>query len=140
MTLEERMASIHEPRMHAMCGHDPEEAELFRSVLSRIGDKWSVMLVGMLHDGPLRFTQLKQMTPGISARMLTHTLRQLERDGLVEREMFAEIPPRVEYRSTPLGKSLAIPVLAIAEWASAHQAEIYANRDRYDEEQDPAGA
>lgn len=133
MTVEKRMATIHQPRMHEMCGHDPKEAEMFRSVLSRIGDKWSVMLVGMLHDGPLRFTELKQMTPGISARMLTHTLRQLERDGLVEREIFAEIPPRVVYRSTPLGKSLAGPVLAIAEWASAHQSEIIANRDQYDE-------
>jgi len=94
------------------------------------------MLIGMLHEGPLRFTELKQMTPGISGRMLTHTLRQLERDGLVEREVFAEIPPRVEYRSTPLGKSLAGPVLAIAEWASAHQGEITANRDRYDEAAD----
>ncbi|MDQ4214929.1 helix-turn-helix domain-containing protein [Microbacterium capsulatum] len=136
MAIEDRMATIHEPRMHAMCGHDPEEAELFRSVLSRIGDKWSVMLVGMLHDGPLRFTELKQMTSGISARMLTHTLRQLERDGLVEREMFAEIPPRVVYRSTPLGKSLAVPVMAIAEWASAHQSEITGNRDRYDARDD----
>ncbi|UNK71196.1 winged helix-turn-helix transcriptional regulator [Microbacterium sp. H1-D42] len=123
---------IHEPRMHEICGHDPAEAEVFRSILSRIGDKWSMMLIGMLHEGPRRFTELKNMTPGISARMLTHTLRQLERDGLVEREMFAEIPPRVEYRSTPLGKSLAEPVLAVAEWASANQAGISENRDRYD--------
>ncbi|MDP5225736.1 MULTISPECIES: helix-turn-helix domain-containing protein [Arthrobacter] len=132
MTIEGRMASIHEPRMHSMCGHDPQEAEMFRSILSRIGDKWSVMLVGMLHEGPLRFTELKQMTSGISAKMLAHTLRQLERDGLVEREIFAEIPPRVVYRSTPLGKSLAVPIMAVAEWASAHQAEIAGNRDRYD--------
>ncbi|MET9710518.1 winged helix-turn-helix transcriptional regulator [Nocardiopsis alba] len=136
MALEDRMSSIHEPRMHAMCGHDPMEAELFRSVLTRIGDKWSVMLVGMLHEGPLRFTELKNMTPGISGRMLTHTLRQLERDGLVEREIFAEVPPRVVYRSTPLGKSLAGPVLAIAAWASAHQEEIIANRERYDASED----
>lgn len=132
MSVEERMPSIHELQMHAMCGHDPAESELFRSVLSRIGDKWSVMLVGMLHEGPLRFTELKRLTPGISARMFSHTLRQLERDGLVEREMFAEVPPRVEYRSTPLGKSLADPVLAVAEWASTHQDEITANRERYD--------
>ncbi|MET9794258.1 winged helix-turn-helix transcriptional regulator [Nocardiopsis alba] len=136
MALEDRMSSIHEPRMHAMCGHDPMEAELFRSVLTRIGDKWSVMLVGMLHEGPLRFTELKNMTPGISGRMLTHTLRQLERDGLVEREIFAEVPPRVVYRSTPLGKSLAGPVLAIAAWASVHQEEIIANRERYDASED----
>ncbi|MDR2999280.1 MAG: helix-turn-helix transcriptional regulator [Microbacterium sp.] len=136
MKIENRMATIHEPRMHQVCGHDPAEAEAFRSILSRIGDKWSLMLIGMLHEGPLRFTELKQMTPGISGRMLTHTLRQLERDGLVEREMFAEIPPRVEYSSTELGKSLAGPVLAIAEWASAHQAEISANRDRYDDAAD----
>ncbi|MGB4135080.1 MAG: helix-turn-helix domain-containing protein [Microbacterium sp.] len=133
MTDEGGAAIVDEPRMHQMCGHDPDGAEVFRSILSRIGDKWSMMLIGMLHEGPRRFTELKQMTPGISARMLTHTLRQLERDGLVAREMFAEIPPRVEYSSTPLGKSLAVPVLAVAEWASTHQGEIIANRDDYDE-------
>ncbi|WP_319805259.1 helix-turn-helix domain-containing protein [Microbacterium sp. YJN-G] len=132
MATDETTATIPESNMSELCARDVEDSELFRSVLSRIGDKWSVMLVGMLLEGPLRFTELKRTTPGISGRMLTHTLRQLERDGLVEREVFAEIPPRVVYRSTPLGKSLAIPVMAIAEWASAHQDEIVANRDRYD--------
>ncbi|MDI6023176.1 helix-turn-helix domain-containing protein [Leucobacter sp. UT-8R-CII-1-4] len=135
MSAEQRV-STQQPSMHDMCGHAPEEAEVFRSVLSRIGDKWSVMLVGMLNDGPLRFTELKNLTPGISARMLTHTLRQLERDGLVERTAYPEIPPRVEYRSTKLGKSLTSPILAVAEWASTHQNEITVNRARYDEAND----
>lgn len=133
MAREHDTTTPQQASMHEMCGHDPEEAEVFRSVLSRIGDKWSVLLIGMLHDGPMRFTELKKVTPGISARMLTHTLRQLERDGLVEREMFAEIPPRVEYRSTSLGKSLAEPIMAVAEWASTHQDTITINRERYDQ-------
>lgn len=133
MAAENPNITTAEPRMHQLCGLDPMEAEVFRSILTRIGDKWSVMLIGMLHEGPRRFTELKHMTPGISGRMLTHTLRQLERDGLVEREVFPEIPPRVEYRATALGKSLAVPVLAIAEWASEHQAEILHHRDRYDQ-------
>lgn len=136
MATDETAVTNPEPNMSDLCGRHVDDSELFRSVLSRIGDKWSVMLVGMLLEGPLRFTELKRTTPGISGRMLTHTLRQLERDGLVEREVFAEIPPRVVYRSTPLGKSLAIPVMAVAEWASAHQDEIIANRDRYDEAAD----
>lgn len=139
MSVESRTQPDHQPSMHEMCGHDPAEAEVFRSVLTRIGDKWSVMLVGLLHDGPMRFTELKKITPGISARMLTHTLRQLERDGLVEREMFAEIPPRVEYRSTPLGQSLTGPIMAIAEWASTHQSTIMTHRERYDREHAGAG-
>ncbi|QMU96648.1 helix-turn-helix transcriptional regulator [Microbacterium esteraromaticum] len=130
------MEIAHEPRMHTMCGGSEADAEVFRSILSRVGDKWSMMLIGMLQDGPMRFTELKQMTSGISARMLTHTLRQLERDGLVAREMFAEIPPRVEYRVTPLGRTLIAPILVLAEWASTHQSEIAAHRLKYDLETD----
>lgn len=125
-------ATGHEPRMQSMCSGPAADPEIFRSILARVGDKWSMMLIGMLQDGPRRFTELKSMTNGISARMLTQTLRQLERDGLVEREVFAEIPPRVEYRATPLGRSLVPAVLAIAEWASTHTEEIAANREHYD--------
>lgn len=125
-----------EPRMHAICGHTAESAEVFRSILARVGDKWSMMLIGMLSAGPVRFTDLKKLTPGISARMLAHTLRQLERDGFVNRQMFAEIPPRVEYHATELGLSLSIPVMAVAEWAAEHQQQIEDNRDAYDEKND----
>lgn len=121
--------------MEHICAVDGEQAEVFRSILGRVGDKWSMMLIGMLQQGPYRFTELKRMTPGISARMLTFTLRQLERDGLVTRTVFAEIPPRVEYRATELGSTLVGPVMAIAQWATRHQAEIVALRDRYDLEQ-----
>ncbi|GAA0036628.1 winged helix-turn-helix transcriptional regulator [Brevibacterium metallidurans] len=123
---------VHEPRMQSMCEGPQGDPEVFRSILARVGDKWSMMLIGMLQEGPRRFTELKAMTQGISSRMLTQTLRQLERDGLVKREMFAEIPPRVEYSVTDLGRSLIPAVLAIAEWASAHTNEIAANREDYD--------
>lgn len=131
-TVSEAHRGIDEPRMEAICEGPNVDPEVFRSILARVGDKWSMMLIGMLQEGPRRFSELKSMTPGISSRMLTQTLRQLERDGLVEREMFAEIPPRVEYQVTPLGLSLVPAVLALAEWAATHTAEIAANRDAYD--------
>ena len=112
------------------CDHDPE---LFRSVLDRIGDKWSLFLIGALEDGPMRFTQLLRVTPGISRRMLTSTLRALERDGLVSRTVHAEVPPRVEYAVTELGRTLTEPVRALANWASDNQDAILAHRNAFDE-------
>jgi DNA-binding HxlR family transcriptional regulator len=110
--------------------HDPD---VFRSVLERIGDKWSLLLIGILEEGPRRFTDLLHMTPGISRRMLTMTLRALERDGLVTRTIFAEVPPRVEYDVTALGRTLSEPVLKLAMWAADNQAAILANRDAFDD-------
>jgi DNA-binding HxlR family transcriptional regulator len=112
------------------CDHDPE---LFRSVLDRIGDKWSLFLIGALEEGPMRFTQLLRATPGISRRMLTNTLRALERDGLVSRTVHAEVPPRVEYAVTELGRTLTEPVRALANWASDNQDAILAHRNTFDE-------
>jgi DNA-binding HxlR family transcriptional regulator len=112
------------------CDHDPE---LFRSVLDRIGDKWSLFLIGALEDGPVRFTQLLRVTPGISRRMLTSTLRALERDGLVSRTVHPEVPPRVEYAVTELGRTLTEPVRALANWASENQDAILAHRNAFDE-------
>jgi DNA-binding HxlR family transcriptional regulator len=109
--------------------HDPD---VFRSVLDRIGDKWSLLLIGILETGPKRFTELLRITPGISRRMLTNTLRALERDGLVTRTIFAEVPPRVEYRVTDLGRDLTAPVLTLARWAADHQERIIANRAAFD--------
>ena len=109
--------------------HDPD---VFRSVLDRIGDKWSLLLIGMLEGGPMRFTELLRATPGISRRMLTMTLRALERDGLVSRTIYAEVPPRVEYQVTELGLSLSDPVLRLAMWAADHQEAIIANRTAFD--------
>jgi DNA-binding HxlR family transcriptional regulator len=112
--------------------HDPD---VFRSVLDRVGDKWSLLLVGILEEGPRRFTELLRMTPGISRRMLTHTLRALERDGLVTRTIYPEVPPRVEYETTELGRTLTEPVLRLAMWAADHQAAILTNRQAFDAEE-----
>src|SRR5215813_13107849 len=86
------------------------------SVLSRVGDKWSVFVIMMLGDGPKRFNELKRQIGGISQRMLTLTLRGLERDGLVTRTVFPTIPPRVDYTLTALGRSLLDPVNALSDW------------------------
>lgn len=103
-----------------------------RATLSRIGDKWSVLIVMALCTGPLRFNELKRAVEGITQRMLTLTLRGMERDGLVAREVFPTTPPRVEYRLTDLGLSLRGPVEAIGRWAVANEAGISAAQARYD--------
>ena len=101
-------------------------------VLARIGDKWSVLIVMLLIGRPRRFNELKREVSGISQRMLTLTLKGLERDGLVWRTVHPTVPPRVEYGLTPLGHSLAAPVRALGEWAKAHMDEIDAAQARYD--------
>jgi DNA-binding HxlR family transcriptional regulator len=93
-------------------------------VLNRIGDKWSVQVVMLLRDGPRRFSELRRGVTGISQRMLTLTLRGLERDGLVTRKMFPTIPPRVDYELTALGHSLHGPVEALGRWAMENQPAI----------------
>jgi DNA-binding HxlR family transcriptional regulator len=104
-----------------------------RNVLDRVGDKWSVLVISLLGEGPRRFNELKRLVEGISQRMLTLTLRGLERDGLVTRTVFPTIPPRVDYALTPLGEQLLAPVNALAQWAEAHREQIQAARDRFDE-------
>lgn len=102
-------------------------------VLQRVGDKWSVLVVMTLRDGSLRFSELRRALPGISQRMLTLTLRGLERDGLVTRTVTATvIPPRVDYELTALGESLAEPVIALGRWAHEHVADIAAAREVFD--------
>ncbi|GLW23767.1 transcriptional regulator [Microbispora triticiradicis] len=110
--------------------HDPD---VLRSVLDRVGDKWSLILIGLLDKGPMRFTELLRTAPGISRRMLTLTLRGLERDGLVKRLIYPEIPPRVEYEVTPFGRTLSEPVLALTRWAADNQDAIRANRRAFDQ-------
>ena len=114
---------------------DPQHADCrgVASVLARVGDKWSVFVIMMLFDGPKRFNELKRMVGGISQRMLTLTLRGLERDGLVTRTVFPTIPPRVDYELTDLGRGLQKPVVALGEWAMEHQAEIEAARTKFDQ-------
>jgi DNA-binding HxlR family transcriptional regulator len=114
------------------CSNAYPASDVIRDVLSRVGDKWSLLVVGLLHDRPLRFTELQRRVDGISHRMLTQTLRNLERDGLVSRRAYPEIPPRVEYAATELGRSLAEPVLGLVGWAAANHEEITAARETYD--------
>lgn len=109
-----------------------ETCPAVREVLNRIGDKWSVQVVGMLGDGPLRFSELRRGIEGISQRMLTLTVRGLERDGLVTRTLFPTIPPRVDYELTPLGETLLEPIQALALWAGEHRTEIQEARVRFD--------
>ena len=101
-------------------------------VLNRVGDKWSMMIVMMLSNGPLRFSELKRAIDGISQRMLTLSLRGLERDGLLTRTVTPTIPPRVDYELTELGISLRQPVKALGEWAIEHIACIRAAQERFD--------
>ena len=102
------------------------------SILARIGDKWSVLVVMSLGDGTYRFNELKRRIDGISQRMLTLTLRGLERDGLVERTFFPTIPPKVNYALTGLGRSLREPVSALGQWAIEHRDTVERSRDLYD--------
>jgi DNA-binding HxlR family transcriptional regulator len=99
-----------------------------REVLDRIGDKWSLLVIGTLRSGPLRFGELEEAVAGISQRMLTLTLKHLVEDGLVVRTAYAEVPPRVEYEVTKLGRTLVPLVMALAEWAMANHEQINANR------------
>ena len=102
------------------------------SVLARVGDKWSVLVIMLLIDGPRRFNELKRTIGGISQRMLTLTLRGLERDGLVTRTVFPTIPPRVDYELTDLGRGLAEPVKALGQWAFEHLPQIEGARTSFD--------
>ncbi|KJC58832.1 transcriptional regulator [Bradyrhizobium sp. LTSPM299] len=111
---------------------DHSDCRAVASVLARVGDKWSVFVIMVLIDGPRRFNELKRTIAGISQRMLTLTLRGLERDGLVTRTIFPTIPPRVDYELTDLGRGLAEPVKALGQWAFAHLPEIEGARTRFD--------
>jgi DNA-binding HxlR family transcriptional regulator len=103
-----------------------------REVLSRVGDKWSVQIVARLGEGPQRFSELRRSIEGISQRMLTLTLRGLERDGLVTRTVFPTVPPSVEYGLTPLGRTLLDPALALSDWARQNREQIQSARERFE--------
>jgi len=100
--------------------------------MTRVGDKWSVLVVVTLGSGPKRFNELKRLVAGITQRMLTVTLRSLERDGLVSRKVYPTVPPSVEYRLTGLGKTLLKPVTALASWAIQHKQAIDQAREEFD--------
>jgi DNA-binding HxlR family transcriptional regulator len=118
----------------------PDGCRRVAPVLARIGDKWSVLVVTLLGDGPVRFNELRRQVGGISQRMLTLTLRGLERDGLVTRTVFPTVPARVDYALTPLGRSLLAPLQALAGWARANHAAIEAAQRRYDGRAEPAAS
>jgi DNA-binding HxlR family transcriptional regulator len=101
-----------------------------RAALALIADKWAVLVAGCLFDGPKRHSWLRHQIGGISGKMLTRTLRDLERAGLVERRIFPEVPPRVEYSLSPLGSSLREPVVALTDWARANGARVLEARTR----------
>jgi DNA-binding HxlR family transcriptional regulator len=109
-----------------------EECRSLNSILAHVGDKWTVLIVVLLGDGPKRFNEIKRMVGGISQRMLTFTLRGLERDGLVTRTVFPTTPPRVDYELTKLGSTLWAAVEPLGSWARAHVNEILKSRARFD--------
>ena len=116
---------------------DPENplCRTISGLLQRIGDKWSVLVVQTLADGSLRFNELRRAIPTISQRMLTLTLRNLERDGLVNRTVTASIPPRVDYERTELGQSLQKPICGLVQWSMDNVGAIHEAQARYDHEQ-----
>ncbi len=113
--------------------HADPDCRAVSELLSRVGDKWTVLIVKALKARPRRFNELKREVGGISQQMLTRTLRTLERDGMVARTVYPTVPPSVGYALTELGQSLAIPVMALADWTFAHLPQIHANRAEYDE-------
>lgn len=124
------------PRLSAgepfdVAGRDVEAPERPHVLNAEFGDKWSILVVSLLDDGPRRFSELRRAVEGISQRMLTLTLQGLERDGLVTRTMYPTIPPRVDYELTRVGRTLLEPVMALAAWAEKNRGQIQAARDRF---------
>jgi DNA-binding HxlR family transcriptional regulator len=112
------------------------ECIVVREILDRVGDKWSVLVISLLGERGMRFTELRRAIEGISQRMLTLTLRQLERDGLVSRTVHATVPPRVDYALTPLGKSVLEPLTALMCWAQQHGTDVAEARRQYESRQE----
>src|SRR5215475_5079225 len=110
------------------------------TLLARIGDKWTVLVVSTLGEGSKRFNELRREIPSVSQRMLTLTLRNLERDGLVSRTVTPTIPPRVDYELTELGRSLQKPICGLADWALEHVGEIHEAQARFDDEREAEAA
>src|SRR5215470_810796 len=114
--------------------HVPEDCRAVSDVLARVGDKWTVLVVSILGEGPKRFNELRRALGSISQRMLTLTLRGLERDGLLTRTVEPTIPPKVEYELTKLGRTLLVPVHALELWAIEHRVGIHEAQQKYDAE------
>jgi DNA-binding HxlR family transcriptional regulator len=118
--------------MRQATNHQSANCTAVSDILSTIGDKWTVLVVVTLSKGPMRFNEIRRAVAGISQRMLTLTLRGLERDGFVTRTVFATVPPRVDYALTELGKTLISPLETIATWAIAHREEVADSRSAFD--------
>ncbi len=119
--------------------HVPGDCARVAPILSRVGDKWSILVVMLLGAGPMRFNELRRRVGGISQRMLTLTVRGLERDGFLTRTVYPTIPPRVDYELTALGHSLLVPVAALGEWAIQNVVQIEEAQRRFDQAADLAG-
>jgi DNA-binding HxlR family transcriptional regulator len=118
----------------------PDGCVAIAETLSRIGDKWTVLVIALLSSGePKRYSELRRELEGISQRMLTLTLKGLEQDGLVTRTMYPTIPPRVDYVLTPLGRKLVLPLQALYDWAVQHRPDMLAARERFQAKQRKAG-
>ncbi|AZO22230.1 MULTISPECIES: helix-turn-helix domain-containing protein [unclassified Mesorhizobium] len=115
--------------------HNTEDCRAVSEILQRVGDKWTVLVVGKLGGGAMRFNELRTAVGGISQKMLTTTLRGLERDGFVTRKVFPTIPPRVDYELTELGHELLVPVGALGEWARKNTSRVQAARAKFDGQQ-----
>jgi DNA-binding HxlR family transcriptional regulator len=118
--------------------HRQSDCVVVREILDRVGDKWSVLVITLLGERGQRFSELKRSIEGVSQRMLTLTLRHLERDGLVSRTVHATVPPRVDYALTPLGESVLEPLAALTQWAQQHGTDIAEARLRYESQHDGA--
>lgn len=109
-----------------------QDADL-QCLLNRVADKWTTLIIGLLENNPKRFGELRREVGGISQKMLTQTLRELERNGIVQRTVYAQVPPRVDYALTPLGRTLCEPLCALRQWTLTHRQEVVASRKKYDE-------
>lgn len=119
--------------MDEVLGFDPYDPNCpSRQLVDRIGDRWTILVIGVLSSGPARHGDLARQVAGISPKMLSQTLKALERDGLITRTVFAEIPPRVVYELTERGASLGPLLLAVEHWARAHMADVLASRRAFD--------
>ncbi|MBE1490047.1 winged helix-turn-helix transcriptional regulator [Plantactinospora soyae] len=128
-----------QPNTQESCQAEHTSACTVREVLDRVGGKWSIGIIIAASDGPVRFTELERSIEGISRRMLTLTLRHLERDGLLTRTVFPTVPPRVEYVATEMARELYESLVSLTGWAQRHREAIAAARDAYDRERGLAG-
>ena len=120
-------------------GHSYEERRALADILARIGDKWTVLVVGVLSQGPMRYSQIFKQVEGVSQRMLTLTLKSLERDGLVTRTVYPTNPPRVDYELTERGKTLIVPLHVLWTWAQTNRTAIEGTRRDFDQDRNRRG-